>query len=327
MNDIEQTQHYTTNADKILCNLMEYMPLNKIIIEPFVGKGDLIPYIKEKTDKIEIYDLDSNLCVSRDTLKYPPDYTEKYVITNPPYMARNKSKDKNIYDMYNLDDLYKIALYTMIKGNVEGGILIIPINFLTDENTEKLRNLFFEKYRIHHINYFTYKIFDNTSYSICSFYFDKVNVDYTILDVYTTDGVKRIKTKLKGRLFQEFYDSLEVKPVVSRVIESNIKQATNIKIYCIDNHKEKIRAEYCEDVYVGKNTDRAFFTMTQPNDIILTTDDQKNIIKKFNNYLDRCRNQYYNLIMTNYREDNRKRIGFDLAYKILTLIIEGNIDD
>ena len=327
-NQLIQTQHYTTNAKEILKNIIEYMPKNIDIIEPFVGKGDLIPYIQNIASSIEMFDIDSKIGIKQDTLLTPPNYKNKWVVTNPPYLAKNKSIDKSIYEKYQLDDLYKIAIKTMIDGDVNGGILIVPINFLIDENTEKLRQEFFKYYNIHYINYFTYQIFDDTSYSICAFYFDKNDVKETIINIFYKNGNHSIlTTNIKGRLFQEFYDSINIKPIVSRITESNVNEATFIKIFCIDNKKSLIRAEYCEEPYIGKNSDRTFFTMAQPKNYKLSIELQKKVIDKFNEFIYVKRNQYSNLIFTNYRENNRKRISFDIAYSILTKIIYEVIND
>ena len=61
------------------------------IIEPFVGNGDLLKFIKNKENyKLEIYDIDPKCkdVIKRDTLKNPPDYTNKFVLTNPPYLQK-----------------------------------------------------------------------------------------------------------------------------------------------------------------------------------------------------------------------------------------------
>lgn len=321
--DLEKTQHYTTNANIILQNIIDYLPMNELIVEPFVGKGDLLPYINSKSSLVECYDIDSSIGIKQDTLMNPPCYKNKWVVTNPPYMAKNKNDDKSIYDKYNEDDLYKIAIKTIINGDAKGGILIIPINFLTDENTEHLRKQFFEKYCIKHINYFIYPIFDSTGYSICSFFFEKGTDYQTRFCIYDKNGLKdSFDIILKERLFQEFYDKFNIKPIVSRVTSKNIDNATHIKIYCIDNKKSIIRAEYNENIFVGKDSDRTFFTMTQPNNKKLSEENQKKVVDIFNNYVNIERNNHYNLLFTNYRENNRKRIGFDLAYSILTTIIE-----
>jgi len=90
-------QFYTTNYEYILQNMIipDYV-LDKIIIEPFAGNGDLIKFIDDSKYKIECYDIDpkKDFIIKKDTLLEPPDYNDKYVITNPPYLARNKSTDK-----------------------------------------------------------------------------------------------------------------------------------------------------------------------------------------------------------------------------------------
>lgn len=78
-------QFYTTNYDYIFQNLLipKYV---KNIIEPFAGKGDLLEFIKNFGEyKVECYDIEpkSKNIIQRDTLMYPPKYTEKFIITNP----------------------------------------------------------------------------------------------------------------------------------------------------------------------------------------------------------------------------------------------------
>ena len=98
-------QFYTTNYEYILQNL--YIPENvHTIIEPFAGNGDLIKFTNTP---VECYDIDpkKDSITKRDTLKCPPTYDNKFILTNPPYLARNKCDDKSIFDMYGENDLYK----------------------------------------------------------------------------------------------------------------------------------------------------------------------------------------------------------------------------
>ena len=73
MYKIQFGQFYTTNYEYILKNMSIPDDINNII-EPFVGNGDLLNFIKNK-DKyiIELYDIDSKYkdCIKRDTLKKP----------------------------------------------------------------------------------------------------------------------------------------------------------------------------------------------------------------------------------------------------------------
>ena len=137
-------QYYTTNCDYILKDFI--IPNNVKLIEPFVGQGDLVKW--SKRNDWDLYDIDPKInAITQNTLLNPPDYKDKYVITNPPFLAKNKNKDKTIYEKYNVGDLYKAAIKSFIIGDIIGGILIVPLNFLCDRD-KNLRNLFFKKYSI-----------------------------------------------------------------------------------------------------------------------------------------------------------------------------------
>ena len=83
MNKKKFGQFYTTNYEYILSNMTIPRGTHNII-EPFVGNGDLLKFIKNKENyKLEIYDIDPKCknAIKRDTLKNPPDYTNKFVLT------------------------------------------------------------------------------------------------------------------------------------------------------------------------------------------------------------------------------------------------------
>ena len=93
----ELGQFYTKNYNYILQNMK--IPIEtENIIEPFAGAGDLIEYIRQydKTYHIVMFDIDPKKedIIQRDTLSNPPEYKGQFVITNPPYLARNKSDNK-----------------------------------------------------------------------------------------------------------------------------------------------------------------------------------------------------------------------------------------
>ena len=92
-------QFYTTNYKYILQNL-EIPKGVKTIVEPFCGNNDLLKGIDTKKFKIERFDIDpkDKKTIQKDTLLNPPCYKDKFVITNPPYLGRNKSKDKKLRD-------------------------------------------------------------------------------------------------------------------------------------------------------------------------------------------------------------------------------------
>ena len=172
MTDVNKTQHYSKN-ELLLDGLSDLIPLEANIIEPFYGRGDLVRNFEVK----EFYDIafPEGLPQCRDTLLSPPSYKGKWVITNPPYLAKNKAKDKMIFNKYPYDDLYKIALSTMLEA--EGGILVIPLNFFTDEKSKEIRNLFLSKFWVLRLNVYLTQMFDETAYNVCSFAFKRQEND------------------------------------------------------------------------------------------------------------------------------------------------------
>jgi site-specific DNA-adenine methylase len=126
-------QYFTTNYKYILQNFV--IPDNiKIIIEPFAGNCDLIDFIDDK-DKYEIYYYDiepkKDFIIKQDTILEPPLNIDKsFILTNPPYLARNKSTDKILYDKYKTNDLYKCFIQILINKECLGSILILPLNFI-----------------------------------------------------------------------------------------------------------------------------------------------------------------------------------------------------
>ena len=193
----ELGQFFTTNYKYILKHMR--IPSNiSHIIEPFTGNGDLLNFLEKDKYDIECYDIvpKKEFIQQRDTLNDPPDYNGKFIITNPPYLARNKSKDKRIFDKYDVNDLYKCFIKELISNVSAGGIIIIPLNFWSSirNNDIELRKIFLEKYNIIRLNIFEERVFDDTSYTVCSFQFkpkknkdDINNIIYNIISIQKQD--------------------------------------------------------------------------------------------------------------------------------------------
>lgn len=334
-------QFYTNNYDKILdgVNLIKLYEIVKFtkIIEPFVGKGDLLEFIdnaKLENVQIECYDLDPQLsdtskyiAIKKDTLKEPPDYTNSFVITNPPYLARNKCKNKEIFDLYNENDLYKCFIKTIIN-KVNGGILILPLNFFCNirKIDQKIRKSFLSQYKIIRLNIFEESVFDDTGYTVCSFSFIKEKTEKQDLDIYFYPSKKNIKISISKDedwiIGYEIYNGYLNKDIkINRLLE-NESQSSNLLLHAIDNNKlSNIRLEYVDDekIYYGKISSRNQASICW--NVNLDDDDQKQIAILFNKYLNEKRKKYNSLFLTNYRENNRKRISFELAFNIINKII------
>jgi hypothetical protein len=69
---------------------------------------------------------------------------------------------------------------------------------------------------------------------------------------------------------------------------------------------------------VGKNSSRNMAHLIFKNEISI--DEQIELMNRFNEELNQKRNKYFSFFLTNFRDNNRKRISFDLAYKFLNYI-------
>lgn len=324
-------QFYTTNYEYILSNIE--IPNNiKTIIEPFVGNGDLLKFIKKTNYNLEIYDIDPKIqnTIKQDTLLNPPDYTDKFILTNPPYLAKNKSKKKDIYEKYQCDDLYKCFIISIISNVCQGGVIIIPLNFLSSARKAdiELRKNFLKKYSIKIINIFEEQVFDDTSYAVCSIYFVKKCNDDDDIKMYIYPSKKEMIINLTyennytigGEIYNLPQNS---KYKVQRATKETKGNITNILLKCIDdniNNQLGFKIVSDEEKFIDNTPNlsaRSYATLVI--NISLTLEEQKHLVYKMNKYIKEQREKYNSLFLSNYRESNsiaRKRISFDLAFKI-----------
>ena len=111
---------------------------------------------------------------------------------------------------------------------------------------------------------------------------------------------------------------LKINDSIKRLLEKNI-----LFLRAIDSKNgKKIQLEdirkYNISGLVGKNTSRNMAHLIFKKEVSI--DEQIELMGKFNNELTANRNKYFSFFLTNFRDNNRKRISFDLAYKFLNLI-------
>ncbi len=263
-------QFFTTNSDYILQGLEKYVR-NKDITDPFVGGGDLLDWAKRNgAATIKGYDIDSK-CVDNktifwnDSLLNPKSYD--FVLTNPPYLNVNKGKDeikKKYFRKTGLEDLYQISLRA-IKGSEEG-IAIVPINFLSAQNSEKIRREFFAKFEIIEMNYFKQRVFSDTTYNVIAFYYRKRKdllkpESVFVIKTNIFPDNKKIDIELSQRLgwliggdFVSKIDEQDNRLKIRRLTEEDmIENRGNIEIEAAYNHTDtkrswKISEEFCEKI-------------------------------------------------------------------------------
>src|SRR5574343_532890 len=338
-------QFFTTNYKYILQNL--YIPDNvSNIIEPFCGSGHLLDFIDETKYQIECYDVDiskfekNKKITQRDTLLDPPDYTNKFILTNPPYLARNKTEFKEIFEKYKVNDLYKCFIKEIITNKCIGGIIILSLHFWCSIRTNDiaLRKQFLSVYEVSLINIFEEQVFEDTTSTVCSFQFKlkpSSNTSPVPIHVHIYPSNINIETHLDESCNYLIGGFLYTVPVrhnytISRLTSKNVdKKNTNILAKCIDiNQNNKIGLSIVDDghIYIDNTpnlTARTYATLViEPS---ITLEQQHILVKKFNDFLNKNRNTYHSLFLSNYRESkdiSRKRISFELVYHLVEYILD-----
>lgn len=263
--------------------MIRYIPQEANLVEPFVGKGDLLRLFPGS--KWETYDIDKSTCASyiQDTLLEVPDYIGKWVITNPPFLAKNKATDKRYFLDSKYNDLYKIALSSII--GCEGGIIIVPLNFLTDEDSQDIRIDFLSTYCIDRVNVFTVPVFKTTSYSVCAFAFHKEknkqqNIEIKIFPENISFSYVAMQ-ETEYRMAGDFFNKIDKeKSIFGRLTATTTDNITKMKLYALDTRTEKIRLTYGEEPYMGKISDRTYLTFTTKRNF--TDEQQKQLVEEFN---------------------------------------------
>ncbi len=360
-------QFFTKNSDYILSSFSSFIE-NKEIIDPFAGDGDLIKWaIKNHAKKIIGFDIDKRYIDNKkvflnDSIINPGKYI--FLLTNPPYLHKNKANEKTKEKYFSgknaiFEDLYQVSISSVL--DCEEGIIIVPLNFLCAENSQRIRNLFFNKFEIIKLNIFSEQVFEDTTYNVISFYFKKKKnflelnkIPATIFpekkDISLTlekrfnwqfggEFINRIKnTKNYLGIFRLTEDYLESGEYKVELAFQNIKEKSllpvskNFKklmeknilfLRAIDSKNgKKIQLEDIRDYgisgLVGKDTSRNMAHLIFKKE--LPIEEQIELMKTFNKELNQERNKYFSFFLTNFRDNNRKRISFDLTYKFLNYI-------
>jgi len=326
-------QFYTTRYDRILTGLCIPAGISKIV-EPFAGRGDLLKFLDaDKKYDMECYDIDpkQDWIVKRDVLSDPPDYRDKFILTNPPYLSRNKSVNKAMFDKYKTNDLYKCFLIELVRQRPSGGIIIIPLNFWCSSRTSdvELRGRFLEAFRVEQLNIFEEQVFDDTSYTVCSFLFtlsDASDNDGHYLPITIYPSEKRMDVLLFPETDYLIGGEMNHLPFdgrysVSRLLDTIVDGTTRLLLKCVDDDKPNIGLRMLrddEDLFFDKTpkqSERSYATLViQPP---LTLEQQSDLATRFNEFLNEKRREYHSLFLNNFREFGRKRITFTLAYSIV----------
>jgi hypothetical protein len=360
-------QFFTTNS-KYIFQGFENFVRDKEIFDPFAGNQDILNWSKKNGCKNAIgFDIDkkfvdNKIVFHNDSINNPRKYI--FVCANPPYLHKNKADKKTkekffLKDNSIFEDLYQISIKSIL--NSEEGILIVPLNFLSAENSKRIRNIFFDKFRIVKMNIFLEKVFEDTTYNVISFYYRKnkrkiirnkiqtnifpqnEKIDFVIEKKFDWqlggNFIKRIKEtenllkvfrftrnhivhgNCKTKIAIQDFKNKEIFSVsenLRKILNKNI-----LLLRAIDNKNgKKIQLEdirkYGINGLAGKESSRNMAHLIFNENISLR--EQEELIEDFNKILNEKRKKYSSFFLTNFRDNNRKRISFDFAYKLLNYL-------
>ena len=172
----ENGQYFTTNI-LLQQKIFEFI-LNKptTILEPSVGRGDLIKFVLNKTPdvKFDMYEIDENIIpldnIQKDKIVYADfikqEINEKYktIIGNPPYV---RTKKGNLY----IDFIDKCVKLLEEDGEL---IFIVPSDFFKLTSASKLLNEMLQNGVFTHIYHpHNEKMFENASIDVLIFRYYK----------------------------------------------------------------------------------------------------------------------------------------------------------
>jgi hypothetical protein len=350
-------QYYSSQAIKILTGLSFTLPepTSTIVIEPFAGQGDLIEWAKNHhgyTGTVECYDIDPKVIpnvqtIQRNTLLDPPDYTNKYVLTNPPFLAGNKSSDaitKRILKKYDTDDLFKAFILSICLTDTEscvGGTLILPVGFFLSMD-KKCRDAFMTRYEIPRVNYFDHPTFQGTTISVVSFSFRKslppqpLTVQRVHWYKYSENGqcvdqvfeMKRENHWMVGGEVHTLPKSTIFGRVPAEPRTKTVYQPTSMYLNTTDRISLEMKPDDFEWPPI-KHTDRSYARLATRGTAnhpprILTKDEQERLCTKFNTYIQEKSQQYWKLWIPGFMDGGRHRLPFDTAYAIANHLLTQN---
>lgn len=293
---------------------------NAVFIEPFAGSNSIIKLFKEANPDLKnkwvAFDIEPESVSKnvtdipiekRDMLKrFPKGYN--IGITNPPYLAKNSAKRKNIRFSYKgFDDLYKYSLHIMLK-NLDYVAAIIPESFI-------VQNLFHE--RLFAVVSLRTKMFEDTECPVC-------------LALFIPAGKKILKDNFKIYSNEEYigdYQSLITLNKKSFLEEIPIvfhDPKGQIALHAIDNtFSASIVFQRGEIIPVDKvkKSNRSFTRIGGLEKFSIEEIDL--IINISNDLLSKKRRQTNDVFLTSFkglRKDGfyRRRLDFTQAREILT---------
>jgi len=213
-------QYFTTNTT-LKTKLLEFI-LNdpRIILEPSIGRGDLVLFVKDKLPSVlfDMYEIDDTIVlldgIEKDDVVYGDFLTQvvsrKYmtIVGNPPFV---RTKKGNLY----IDFIEKCFQMLDDSGEL---IFIVPSDFFKLTSATRLLNSMTNQGTFTHIFHpHDEKMFENATIDVLVFRYckdvslitNKVLYNGELLNVINSNGLitfDNTDMKNRGVLFQEHFD-------------------------------------------------------------------------------------------------------------------------
>lgn len=293
-------QFFTTSDNWLYPQIVNFIE-NEKILDPFAGDGNIFQtLIKLGLNDFRGMDIDDSLLWNvNDSLRCIPK-TDRMIITNPPYLAKNSATRKNLesckyFENTKYSDLYQIALERMLESH-ERIIAIVPETFINNPICED---------RLTSITVVEDKLFDDTDCPVCIVcYGERDNTTKVYKDTKyccTLKGLKRYVKKPRNNINMEF----------------NVRDG-NIGLRAIDGiNKDSIR--FCIPEKLNYPIHKI---ITSSRAITLIKVDNPKIITECNRILRNYRKDTYDLLLSPFKGNNKKgvrrrRLDFRTARAII----------
>lgn len=218
MNKNKLGQYFTKNIE--LKNIVYEFIINKpsIVLEPSIGRGDLVSYIIDKNSniKFDMYEIDTKIDILDNIDKNKIIYGDfmiqninklyKTIIGNPPYI---RTKKGNLY----ID--FIIKCFNLLEDNGEL-IFIVPSDFLKLTSSIKILNIMMKEGTFTHIYHpNNEKLFENASIDIIVFRYcknksleKKTLYNNKLMFITNSNGLITFNEKVNNNkiLIKEYFD-------------------------------------------------------------------------------------------------------------------------
>lgn len=302
----------------------------KHIIEPFAGGGDLTSWARRNgAVNVEEYDLEpqNSNTIQRDSITNPPDYSGKIVVTNPPYLSKNKFKgDKTVFEKWDQNDLYKCHLASLANGCDEA-LVIIPSNFLCESNA-KTRKTLFETHYIVSAKYWETPIFADATVGICVLHLKRGSKPYQEFPMIVFPSGQQVDMKLEekynflhGKDFFDFINRSSKRIKATKTDVGMNPPNTNLVVGLLDNGvwNNGVRYNDGEAIYCAPKSFTTYQITLEGLD--LDEDMQKDIADTFQKKFNEFRRQYKDMFLSNYMGPKQKILSRSYVHKFLEVVM------